>query len=354
MSVGTMLCLCGCDPCNATFEEVEPAERYETAGGAEPAGAVESPTVMTWNIKFGGDRIRFFFECPGDRVLMERDEVVDNLGAVAEKIRQVDPDILLLQEVDVESKRVAGVDQVQWLLDRTPLEYAVYASQWRATYVPKHGLGHVDSGNVVMAKWPFDRAVRLALPLIRDQDPVTRYFYLKRNMLKATLDVPGYGDLTVVNTHLSAFSEDGTRRRQVRELEEELASIDDSGRRIVAGGDLNLIPPGSERTTDFPDVSCSKEDFEPADYGDKLGVLQGLYDRYRAAIPLEKYRTSNDPYFTYSADADVGWSRKLDYLFTNADWRDGLVHQGEDRGGLPTLERSDHAPVTGELGGKSR
>ncbi|MFB6263291.1 MAG: endonuclease/exonuclease/phosphatase family protein, partial [Bradymonadaceae bacterium] len=123
----------------------------------------------TWNIKFAGDRIRFFYQCDGERVHMQRREVVDHLEGIARKIRQTDPDVLFLQEVDVDSKRSAYVDQVDWLLRHTDLSHAVYASQWNVPYVPKKWLGPVDSGNAILTKWPLDRARRIALPLIAEQ-----------------------------------------------------------------------------------------------------------------------------------------------------------------------------------------
>jgi len=340
-----------CDPFETQFEEIEGAVRYEPEEDSSPADVPDSLTVMTYNIKFGGGRVRFFFECPGDRVHLERAEVLENLTAVAEKIRQVDPDLLLLQEVDIESDRVAGVDQVQWLLDHTALEYAAYASQWRATYVPKRWLGYVNSGNAILSRWPFEEATRIALPLISTQGWLTRYFYLKRNLLKSRIDVPGFGELAVLNTHLSAFSTDGTRLRQLRRIETELAHLDERSQPFVFGGDLNLIPPGSETTRDFADERCEREDFEPTDYTDRESALEGLYDSYDAAVPLDRYRENNAPHFSYTGDPGVGWTRKLDYLFTNRRFREGsgLVHQGPEQGGMETLERSDHAPVTAEL-----
>ncbi len=342
--------LSACDPLDATFESVEEAERYEAAESTDPPESVDQPLVMTWNIKFGGGRIRFFFECPGDRVIMERSEVIRHLEGIAEKIRQVDPDILLLQEVDIDSKRTAYVDQLQWLLEHTDLNHAVYASQWRSHYIPKHGLGAVDSGNAILSKWPLQKARRVALPLISTQNAVVQYFYLKRNVLEARLDVPGWGPLYVLNTHLSAFSKDGTRRKQVDTLESILDSHNRQEHDFVAGGDFNLIPPGSERTADFPDEGHC-EDYEPTDYGDKTDTLADLYDRYDAAIPLDQYRADNRPYLTFTSDENGPWNRKLDYLFTNRDFTSdsGLVHQDKEQGGLETLPLSDHAPVTGRL-----
>ncbi len=74
--------------------------------------------------------------------------------------------------------------------------------------------------------------------------------------------------------------------------------------------------------------------------------LRELYDDFRPAIPLDDYRSNNAPYFTHTTSADGFWNRKLDYLFTNGHFSNGLVHQGPDSGGLETMPLSDHAPVS--------
>ena len=121
----------------------------------EAKDIVEAPTVdsllkiVTWNIKFGGGRIDFFFDCHGDRVLMNEHEVLANMVGVAANIKVMNPDIIFLQEADIDAKRSAYVDQVQYILDNTDLNYAVYAAQWEADYVPNEGIGQMNSGNAI-------------------------------------------------------------------------------------------------------------------------------------------------------------------------------------------------------------
>lgn len=343
--------LTACDPFNTQFDDVEDAEFYEAAD-KEPAPAKRDRlVVMSWNVKFGGARIDFFFDCYGDRVIMEEGEVLENLEGLAKKINQVDPDVLLLQEVDTNSKRAAHLDQVQWLLDHTDFNYGAYASQWRASYIPKHGLGRVDSGNAILSRWPMDHAERLALPLIGEQDPITQYFYLKRNILRAEVDIPGKEPLWVANTHTAAFAQDGTRARQVEIFKEELEKFDEQGKTFVAGGDLNTIPPGSERLKNFPDSICEDEGLQADDYTSEVGLLDPFYERWQPAIPLERYREDNQRFTTHTTDKSGFWSRKLDYLFTNGTPVEGsgMVHQDEETGGMATMPLSDHAPVVVEL-----
>lgn len=339
------------DPFKTQFKDVEDAELYQAEAYSVPYPEVRELRIMNWNAKFGGGRIDFWFDCHGDRVIMERSEVVENLEGLAEKIRQYDPDILLLQEVDTHSKRAADVDQMQWLLDNTDLNFGAYASQWRANFIPSNGLGHMDSGNGILSRWKINNAERLALPLIKEQDPITRYFYLKRNILRARVEIPGDTPLWVANIHTAAFAHDGTKARQIEIFKEELAKFDEQGKVFIAGGDLNTVPPGSKKLQDFPDSACEVKKFQADDYTEEVGILDDFYAAYDPAISLERYKADNAPFFSHNTDKNGFWNRKLDYLFTNARFKpeSGMVHQDESTGGVATMPLSDHAPLTAEL-----
>jgi endonuclease/exonuclease/phosphatase family metal-dependent hydrolase len=340
----------GCDPFHTEFDDVERAVGYRAAH-VEAATPRSSLRVMNYNVKFGGARIDFFFDCFGDRVLMSKREVTANLEGLAQKINQVDPDLLVVQEVDVNSKRAAYVDQMQWLLDHTRLNYGVYASQWKADYVPSDGLGAVDSGNGILSKYPLADAERLALELRSDQSGIERYFYLKRNILRATLLVPGARPTRIIAIHAEAYAKDGTKLSHIERFKEEMDRAAADGDTVIGIGDLNTLPPDSDKKYDFPDSVCTNEDFVADDYRDENEFLVPLYRDYNAEIPLSDYRADNARYFSHTVDGRGFWNRKLDYIFTNAQvvTGSGLVHQSQARGGMDTMPLSDHAPVTVEL-----
>lgn len=341
----------GCDPFHVKFADVEPAEMYRARDVEPPPTSVDSLVVMTYNIKFGGGRIDFFFDCYGDRVLMSHAEVVENLEALAAKIRQVDPDIVLLQEVDVNSKRSAYVDQAQWLLDHTSLNYGAYAATWRVDFVPSDGLGAMDSGNAILSRWPIHDAKRLALPLIEEQDWLTRYFYIRSNILRARIAVPGQDQLYVVLEHADAYGKDGTKKKHIDRFIGEMDALAAQGALVVSGGDLNTLPPGSDQQQGFDDSVCELAEYLADDYRPEVDYLVALYDRYEAAVPLDDYHLDNARYYSHTVDGRGYWNRKLDYLFTNATWRvgSGMVHQDGGTGGMNTMELSDHAPLTAVL-----
>ena len=91
------------------------------------------------------------------------------------------------------------------------MNYGAYASMWQAQVILADGLGRVNTGNLILSKWKLKDAERYQLALREDQDGLTKYFYLKRNELKAKVDMPN-SPFYAVNTHLTAFAEDDSTK----------------------------------------------------------------------------------------------------------------------------------------------
>jgi endonuclease/exonuclease/phosphatase family metal-dependent hydrolase len=341
----------GCDPLVNQFDDIEQGVMYSAKQKATPPASVDTILVMTWNIRFGIGRTPWFGDGCGDRVIIPEDEVLANLNGLAEWIDKIKPDILFLQEVDVQSKRSGYIDQVQWLLDHTYFNYGTYASMWQAQYVPSDGLGRINTGQAVLSRWKIVEAERIQLPLRGDQDALTKYFYLRRCILKTKIALPGVDNFYVVNTHLDAFSTDDTRKKQVERFQEELDKLSSSGAFFVAGGDLNLIPPGSDSTDFCDEDKCPGESFhgpnddpmhkEGSYFTPQIDWLQDLYNSYPSSVPLDEYQRNQEHYFTSTPDWNGFWNRKIDYLFTNYRWITGteVTHQ-------EILDLSDHVPVS--------
>ncbi len=285
-----------CDPFKTRLTETD-VESY-IANNFSESEIPDTLKIMTWNIKFGGGRIDFFFDCYGDRVIMEEKEVFENLQNLSQKINQYKPDILFLQEVDVDSKRSAFVNQMQWLLDNTDLNYGVYASQWKAIYIPSDGIGRINSGNAILSKWKMENSKRIALPLFEDQNFIVRYFYLKRNILTTELNI-GNEKLQLINTHLSAYSKDGTKKKQIDIVDNLLEDYNNKNEVFIIGGDFNSLPPNSKKINNFPDAVCEDEDFSADDYSEETQWMIPFY-RFSPAINLEIYNLDNAPYFSHT------------------------------------------------------
>jgi hypothetical protein len=108
------------------FEPVEDAVYMEREQYVDPPTPDSSVLVMSWNIRFGIGRGPWFGDACGYKVVYSEAEVIANLERVAAAINRINPDIVLLQEVDIQSTRSAYVDQLDWLLKHTDYNYPVY------------------------------------------------------------------------------------------------------------------------------------------------------------------------------------------------------------------------------------
>ena len=340
------------DPLSLNLPARMPGERFLASRRKRPQPAPRRALrVMTWNIKYAGARLDFFYDGYGDRVLMKRHEVLAHLEGLAAKIAQVNPDILLLQEVDVCSDRSARINQLQWLLDHTELDHGVYATQWRVKWLPSRGLGGVDSGVAILSKYPLHQPERVSLPLIHDQDGLTQYFFLRRCVLSAQCEVPGQEPVAVACAHTSAFTDGQTRRRQFSAISRHLEELERGGRRLIFGGDLNVPPPFATQLVGFDDDAPVEQDFFANDFRGQTRWIEPLYAHLAPAISREHYLENEPIHYSHTTDGRGFWNRKLDYLFSNGQW-DGaasMTHQSERRGGMATMPLSDHAPISGEL-----
>jgi endonuclease/exonuclease/phosphatase family metal-dependent hydrolase len=368
LSILGVLLILGCDPFVTEFEDLSDAVMYEANSKSNATYDSGNVKVVTWNIRFGIARFPFFGDSCGDDVILDDATIEENMAAIADALNAIDADIVLVQEVDVSSKRTGYMDQVQYLLDNTNLNYGCYASMWKADYIPSDGFGRIDAGNAILSKYELTDAERIQLRLRTDQDGLTQYFYLRRNIVKAKIPALTQGpkDFYAVDIHATAFATDDTKQQHIKKYVETLAEIESSGDYFVTGGDLNSVPPGS--ITDFCESDmCEGEDYHTAEAEEyhKEGsyfenfelepdILLPLYDVYNSAIDSASYNLPE--HFTHAPSTSMiddttvtMYDRKLDYLFTNGVWENtsSITHQAD-------WELSDHLPVSAvlDLGGE--
>ncbi|MPZ28307.1 MAG: hypothetical protein GEV12_18315 [Micromonosporaceae bacterium] len=172
---------------------------------ADQAGA--SVRLMSWNLMYGRDPVR------GD---------VD-LAAVAEAVEQVDPDVLVLQEVGRGWPIGGGVDMAEWLSRRLRMPY-----KWAPA-------ANGQFGNALLTRLPYSDVEIERLPF--GQGP------MERSYLATTLRLAGGRELRLVNTHLQHRKENTpTRLAQTDAL---LAAWDGAPRTVIAG-DFNFWPSWEE------------------------------------------------------------------------------------------------------------
>ena len=344
------LFLYSCEPMATGFNDIEDAQYYSASTIKYVPDTFNTLKVMTWNIRFGAGRLPWFGDACGSRVVFTPDEIYTNLTAIVNRINLLKPDILLLQEVDLNSKRSAYIDQVRWILNHTYFNYAVSAFQWKAQFIPSDGLGRLEETNVILSRWSLTDAHRIQLALRNDQDNLTRYFYERCCMLNCKVNLPHNNNFYAVNIHASAFATDDSKYKHIVSFGQELDRINNMGGIFVAGGDLNTLPPNSD-TTDFCiqdmcpgdsyHTSSSGPHKDGSNYTPEQTWLNYLYTKYKPAVPTADYIMNQYKYFTHTDRPTYFWDRTLDHLFTNKSWVTNSVVTHQE-----ALPESDHCPVS--------
>lgn len=359
------------DPQDFDRQEVLVYKRSSVTPPKDP-GKPARLRVVAWNVKYGAARIPFWFDCWGDKVEMSPAEVDGNMANLYAAIRELDPDVLMTEEIEVGSKRSAYVDMVRGVLENTDLNYAAYYETWNSQYIASEGVGRINLGNAIFSKYPITKAERIRQVDRTDQDPLTAMFYIKRAVGRAEIEVRPGEKVVAMVVHTEAYDNDGTKQKQIRQVHE-LAKKETLP--LVVGGDFNELPPNAAKVVGFMDerekAVCS-EDFIQPPY--TPAVMQPFYDDFVPHIELSRYGDSEKQqrrFYTHSVlgpdevndQGEKGfWNRTLDYLFVSkgSSWVAGSTdvaqQQGQRLGGEqglgPVLTQdylrlSDHAPVTG-------
>jgi endonuclease/exonuclease/phosphatase family metal-dependent hydrolase len=301
--------------------------------------------VMTWNIQYlAGKRYVFWNDLVNGSGEDERPTAEDlayNLDEVVRVIRDEQPDIVLLQEVNDGAKNTDYDDQLALLQERVTDLYpcSAQAFYWKADFVPlPHIMGSVGMKLATLSRYHIDRAERIQLPT-QAADLLSRQFQPKRALLVSYLPLRDGGHLAVINTHLDAFTAgDAAQQRQVQTTSELLDTFESRGTPWLIGGDFNLLPLGQ-----YQRLAPEQRDRYTVD-----SELHVLWDKYPmipsntevGGIDRDKWLTHfpNDPRVS-------GPDRTLDYLFYSPHLkRVGASVRRED-----TLLISNHLPLIGRF-----
>ena len=230
-----------------SINEYKPADVEKlTAEGtaAETYKPGDQLTVMTWNIGYGalGDNADFFMD-GGEMVKSATKERVEqNLNGIAEGIQMMEPDVVLLQEVDVNSSRSYKIDELQFLREKFKGYESSYAINYKAAFVPYPvpPLGKIDAGLATFETSKASAIERVQLP-ISFSWPVSTV-NLKRCLMLNHIPLKGTDkELVVCNLHLEAYDSGEGKIAQTKMLEELLTEEAAKGNYVIAAGDFNQI-----------------------------------------------------------------------------------------------------------------
>lgn len=321
-----------------TVTEYKPEDVEQLALMGESDSGVaqgESITVMTWNIGYGalGEDADFFMDGGTHVKTSDREGVCRNLDGIHETVAQVDPDLVLFQEVDRDSKRSCFVDEESYLYDMAMKDGLAgmesFAYNYKTLYVPYPipTIGRVEAGLMTISRYQVDSVQRLQLPCPFSY-PV-RLANLKRCLMVDRIPVEGSDkELVVINLHLEAYDSGEGKIAQTAMLRELLVTEAEKGNYVIAGGDFNQTFSNVD-TSMYPTISDEMwvpGEIDVSEFGDSLEFVTDnsvptcrSLDQPYAGSDRENFQYYMIDGFIVSSNVNVETVETLDEEFVYTD-----------------------------------
>lgn len=198
--------------------------------------------ITTWNIGYGGlDKDTDFFMDGGKMVYpISKNHVEKALDGILSSIKHIDSDFNLIQEMDENSSRTYGINEVKMFRDNLSGD-SIFAYNYKVKYVPYPfpPLGRMNSGIFTQTSYKINKAFRYQQP-IPHKFP-TRLANLKRGFTVSYMDIKDTDKkLVLINVHLDAYeSGNNGRIAQIKQIFKFIQKEYDAGNYVIVGGDFN-------------------------------------------------------------------------------------------------------------------
>ena len=316
--------------------DIQPVEVYCPAH-TKPIPAGKPLRIMSWNIQFLAGSFYPFWEEDRETPLTKA-ELSTNLEKIVNVIREVDPDILQLQEVHLTHPITFHQNQLNLLYEKLADRLPCYshASYWKARFIPQKKLmGNIDMQLMTMSRYKMDEAIQKLLPATRKKRAYIP-FYPRHSLLEVRMPLDRGGSLNAINTHLDSPGIDrGNMYAQVDAVQNRLEVLTEKKRLWFISGDFNLVPPNFFHK--LPENQKS--------YYSEVSLLIPFFQKFRGIPELSEIQGPNWKNWLTAYDLNRGYlDLIIDYIF-RPDYIGSIntkvLH-------LP-LDISDHMPVITEL-----
>lgn len=253
----------------------------------------------------------------------------DNLDRIIAMLREQRADLVLLQEVDLNSKRSWYLNQLDYIMDRLGWEYAAPVVDWDL-YFPLRKERKITKATVVLSRFPIlsnEFVLTEAKPNFENRLLNIFYYPLlwKSCMQRVGVDLGGRV-LDVYNVHLCVWSR-SARMAQVQFLADWIKT--NRNRDFIIGGDFNFQ--AYIRGTPVPEADMDKPPFFNVLWDRFEGISEILSEKGNSADELHRN-------FTFPER-----EHRYDFIFYSQELSldDSKVVKG--------INSSDHLPVSAEF-----
>lgn len=202
----------------------------------------ESYSIMTYNIGFGAYQPDFSFFMDGGESSWGKDaeSVTEAVCGAGELVRSLNPDFVLLQEVDRDGTRSYHIDELELLDQSLKGYYYTYAQNYDSPFLfyplsEPHGAN--KAGIVSYSRAEIRDALRRSLPISQS---FSKFVDLDRCYSISRIPLKDGKMFCLYNIHMSAYgSNDELRSGQLSMLYGDMEADYNAGNYVICGGDFN-------------------------------------------------------------------------------------------------------------------
>ncbi|MEG2017110.1 MAG: endonuclease/exonuclease/phosphatase family protein [Clostridium sp.] len=211
--------------------------------------------ITTFNIGYGtmDENVDFFMDGGTMSRGTSNEKTLENMAAIINTLKDLNSDLMFLQEVDVKATRSYKVNEVEMLKEEFEDYSSNFAINYKVPWVPipiSKPHGNVLAGLLTLSKYDIGSATRYDLP--GKSSFFVQLGDLDRCMTVNRMAVDNGKELVAINAHLSAYDKGGTVRKvQLGYIKAFLEAEYAKGNYVIIGGDWNQQMPGSN-AFDFP------------------------------------------------------------------------------------------------------
>ena len=231
----------------AAYHRIEDDQELSVTHGqqTQTAQTDEVYKIACWNIGFGAyeSDYSFFMDGGTESWAWSEERLLENLDAIGATAAQLEPDILLLQEVDFDATRTYHVDEALRLRTYDGLDVqtdSIFAVNYDSPFLfyPFHQPhGASRAGLLSISSFSVRSALRRSLPI---ETGFTKLLDLDRCYSVSRIPVENGKTLCLYNLHLSAYTSDGTiADEQLKMLLDDMQAEYEAGNYVIGGGDFN-------------------------------------------------------------------------------------------------------------------
>ncbi|WP_291328442.1 endonuclease/exonuclease/phosphatase family protein [Desulfovibrio sp. UCD-KL4C] len=282
-----------------------------------------SLTVISYNLGFAAG--------PMQKTLADEHPVSffsQNLDNFISLVKEKNADILLLQEVDLNSKRSGYVNQLEYIMNRLGWNYAAPVIDWDF-YFPFRKEHQIVKSTVVISKFPIiSNKYTLTSCKPNFENKLLDIFYyplLWKSTMQQVRVLAGKNTISFYNVHLCVWNR-AARLEQIKYLSKMIRN-DDNSDGFIIGGDFNFQ--AYIRGTPVPTDDMVKYPVLRALWNDLPEIREIIIDKSSSTEDIHKH-------FTFPER-----KHRYDFLFYSKKINIESVEIIED------LQSSDHLPLIG-------